>query len=397
MTNQFSIPESSARHLSTMTRSRGVLAGILVLVAGSVASAQEADPSADNEPKHQRIKIIDPSSQNLPTMGTNETPIEPTTTGTSSPSQTGLTEGQDWMQVVNNSISEVSKPSALAEGSFILARSGRLVPAPNDRIIFVPAPDQRLPGEGPVLLLPCATLERLENIWANQPVILSGEILTYHGRNHLLISEYALGMLTPSPSTTPPSTPHLSTPPAETAPTTGTGEDPQINTPGEQPDQAPQGLDEDPDVMDLLRELDAETVGQSTIDDRTNEQLNSGQSDSFTTPTNRSSNQLQVAPPTLAPGLREGTLLIRRPARLDRSSDGAWQAIFDNDDPNAPIGIELTILPSSLLMTMENQALQFGDSARFVVSGRVYVHNNRGYLLPTFYQRLRTTDIKPWQ
>ena len=70
---------------------------------------------------------------------------------------------------------------------------------------------------------------------------------------------------------------------------------------------------------------------------------------------------------------------------------------FDNDNPDTPSGIELTILPCSLLMTMEHQALAFGDASRFMVSGRIYVHNNRGYLLPTFYQRLRTSDIQPWQ
>ncbi len=352
---------------------------LLILLAGTTlqsrAIAQDStnpDP-AETHPKHQQIEILDPAADDLPRMGTNNTPIKPTEQKTTKPHQTGLTSGQDWMQVVNNSISEVQKPSALAQGSFILSRSGRLVPAPNDRLIFVPDIDQRIPGEGPVLLLPCAALERLESIWANQTVTVSGEILTYHSRNHLLITDFSLGTTTPQ----------RIQPPAE--PVEDTAND-------EVPEQSPTQLDEDPDVMDLLRELETESAAPSGV------QL----SDKRQLPINPSrqsfqSTQLETAPPQLAPGLREGTLLIRRPARLDRESDGSWMAVFDNDQQSSADGIELTILPCALLMTMEQQAIHFGDSTKFVVSGRVYVHNNRGYLLPTFYQRLRTSDIKPWQ
>lgn len=346
-------------------------ATLLLLLAGATAVAQTStsdDPqSQETENQHQRIEILKDS---LPRVGTDETPIEPTEPRTSEPHETGLTKGQDWMQVVNNSIGSIEKPSTLAEGSFILSRRGRLVPAPNDRLIFVPDPEQRLPGEGPVLLLPCAALERLENIWANQPVTVSGEILTYHGRNHLLISDFNLGLS------------DIIEAPTE-----------QVQEPQEQPEAPPTELDEDPDVLDLLRELDEESGVPSGAS------LNNPIDDRFASiqrPTPQSS-QLQVAPAELAPGIREGDLMIRRPARIDRAPDGSWRVIFDNDDENAPLGIELTLQPCSLLMTMENQALAFGDSAKFVVSGRVYVHNNRGYLLPTFYQRLRESDIKPWQ
>ncbi len=343
---------------------------LLVFLAGATAGAQTLDtdtPESEEKNQHQRIEILKDS---MPRVGTDETPIEPTEPRTSEPHETGLTKGQDWMQVVNNSIGSIDKPSTLAEGSFILSRKGRLVPAPNDRLIFVPDPEQRLSGEGPVLLLPCAALERLENIWANQPVTVSGEILTYHGRNHLLISDFTLGLS------------DIIEAPTETA------EEPQV-----QPVVPPAELDEDPDVLDLLRELDDESGVPSGAS------LNNPIDDRFaSTQRPRSqSTQLQVAAPELAPGIREGDLMIRRPARIDRAPDGSWRVIFDNDDEDAPLGIELTLQPCSLLMTMENQALAFGDSARFVVSGRVYVHNNRGYLLPTFYQRLRQSDIKPWQ
>jgi len=354
---------------------------LLSLLAGSVLAQDASDPTPD-QPKpteqHQRVEIIDPNNTiNLPRMGTDETPIEPTEPGVSKPHQTGLTEGQDWMKVVNNTIGTVSKPSALAEGSFILSRIGRLVPAPNDRLIFVPAIDQRLPGEGPVLLLPNATLQRLERIWANRLVTVSGEILTYHGRSHLLISDFALGFAVSE---------NISQIQLNDTP----GEPEQPEQTDDPVEDTPPGLDEDPDVLDLLRELDAESSAPSGADLQ-------APIDSRFSQMPQSSNQLQTAPPSLAPGLKEGTLLVRRPARLDRATDGSWMAVFDNDDPSTPEGIELTMLPCSLLMTMEHQAIAFGDSARFVVSGRVYIHNDRGYLLPTFFQRLRTSDIKPWQ
>ena len=365
---------------------------ILTLLAGGVCFAQDSGAEPDPAPaaelagehadEHgQKIRIIEPG--NLPRMGTNKDPIQPTKPNISTPHTTGLTEGQDWMKVVNNSIDEVARPSALAEGSFLISRTGRLVPAPNDRLIFVPSPEERLPGEGPTLLLPCATLERLENIWANQPVTVSGEIMSYHDRNYLLISDFALGIVQ-MPVNDQPAVPAVA--PAEVPAASTTPDDAQ-------PAEIPSGLDEDPDLMDLLRELDAENLGsQDAFDDSYHDLPVSTRS-----PDQDSSSQLQVAAPSLAPGVREGALMIRRPARLDRAADGSWMAIFDNDDPDVPEGIELTVLPCSLLMTMENQSIRFGDSARFMVSGRIYIHNSRGYLLPTFYQRLRTSDIKPWQ
>lgn len=349
---------------------------LLALVAGSAAHAQDSEPAVAEEPDtpaRQRIEVLKDS---MPRMGTDSTPIEPTEAQVSTPHQTGLTEGQDWMKVVNNSIAQVELPSALAEGSFVLSRTGRLVPAPNDRLIFVPDPSQRIPGEGPVLLLPCSTLDQLESIWANQTVTVSGEILTYHGRNHLLISDYAVGMV-PLQTEKIAQEPAASTEPAESI-------DPMDMDLLEDST----GLSEDPDVLELLRELDAESAidsdQQRMLQDNPRLQI-------------QNSAQLQTAAPSLAPGIREGTLLIRRPGRLDRAPDGSWIAVFDHDDATSSDAVELTVLPCSLLMSMENQAIAHGDSTRFVVSGRIYIHDDRGYLLPTFYQRLRTSDIKPWQ
>lgn len=355
---------------------------LLTLLSGTVAIAQDGQPLDTPEeskaPQHQRIEVLKDS---MPRMGTNSTPIQPTEAQVSTPHQTGLTSGQDWMKVVNNSVAQVEAPSALAEGSFVLSRTGRLVPAPNDRLIFVPDPEQRVPGEGPVLLIPCATLDQLESIWANQPVIVSGEILTYHGRNYLLISDYAIGVVPIQSEAIPES--------AEQHTEDQSKSEPQGSfDPSEMGSDDPAGLSEDPDVLELLRELDAENI--SEVQQQRDLSIN-------TRLQNQNSTQLQTAAPELAPGIREGTLLIRRPGRLDRAPDGSWIAVFDHDEATSSDAVELTMLPCSLLMSMENQAIAHGDSTRFVVSGRIYIHNDRGYLLPTFYQRLRTSDIKPWQ
>ena len=349
-------------------RASTISASLLIALIAGGAFAQESQTVTPVPPGGSDAEQSDPKDE-LPRMGTNETPIEPSSAERSEPHHPGLTTGEDWMRALSDSLATDAAPATLPEGTFIIARPGRLVPAPNDRVIFVPDHEHRLPGEGPMLLLPSASLERLEQVWANQPVVVSGEVFQYRGRPHLLVSDSTIGAFDvpdqPAPSETPDPESADEQPAAETPAAT---------------------LEDDPEVQALLDELRSDVV--ATQDPRSIERLNDPR---------RGSDALETAPPALAPGIREGAILIRRAARLVRATDGAWSAVFDNDDPASPDAIELTLLPSLLSERMENAAIALGPETRFTISGRITIHHGRAYILPTFYQRTRPGEIEPWQ
>lgn len=326
-----------------------VLAGI-----APTSSAQDFPGSAEQVEQAKSI---------LPRVGTNQTAIMPTQSSVSVAIQPGLGEGPDWLEVLNDTLETKITPSTLAEGSFIQGRLGDLVLAPSGQVIFVPDRAERESGEGAVILLPCRALERLQEEWSNQRVVVSGEILTYHQRNMLLLSDYRLVREQPEPE--PPTTPQ----------------------PTEPDTDEPTGLEDDPEVQDLLRELDRPDPN----DPREG--------------TDQLRDRLEALPRTpqrdagiLTSGPEEGTLLLRRPARLVRNADGAWALAFDNDDPtDVKDNASIVVLPSRALMRMEQWAMDQGDAAKFLVSGRIYAYRGQSYLLPTIAQRLGASDINSIQ
>ena len=330
----------------------------------SIAALTAAPALAQNEPTDPdpgNKQQIEDARSLLPRVGTDEKPVDPTQTPVSSPKQPGLTEGQDWLQILNDTLETQMGASSLAEGSFVLARLGDLIAVPGELFIFAPDRKQREPGEGAVLLMPCRTLEQMQSEWSGQRVLVSGEIFTYHNRNQLLISDYRF---------------------VREAPPEKTEEQPK-----EQPDPvADQPIEDDPEVQELMRELDRDrpVVRQEEED-----------------PFGLQPDTLPRTPvrqtTTVTSGPEEGTLLLRRPARLERNAGGAWMIVFDNDEPEADESMPLVVLPCRSLMKMEQWAMQQGDAARFIVSGRVYNYKGEPYLLPTMAQRLGPSDINSIQ
>lgn len=353
------------------SRPTTLAAPILIAILAGQSLAQDTQRVIPVAPEEEGSASSEPSDD-LPRMGTNETPIPPSKSERSEPHHPGLTGGDDWMRALSDSLADDIEPATLPEGTFIISRPGRLVPAPNERVIFVPDHAHRLPGEGPMLILPSASLARLEQVWANQPVILSGEVFRYREHTYLLVSDSTIGAFEvpepiQSPDTTNEDQPDENTAPAENAQPSAT-------------------LEDDPEVRALLDELQADIA--PTEDPRAIEELND--------PRQRQGD-LESAPPALAPGIREGAILVRRAARLVRANDGAWSAVFDNDDMTSADGIDLTLLPCLLSERMENAAIAFGPETRFTISGRITIHHGRAYILPTFYQRTRPGEIEPWQ
>lgn len=323
---------------------------LVVLVVLSAGLAGPASAQAVNERLEEADRV-------LPSVVREERVVMPTSEQAAEPVSPGLTGGNPWDDAA-------APPARLPEGTFLLERPGRLVPAPADRTVFVPDESARMPGEGPMLILPNAALDRLEISTAgeNPPVRVSGEVYVYNGRRYLLISSFEIGAV-----------------PAPVEP----GDEPAPKSAEEVPDGADdeptlESLMEQPDVRGLLEELETEAPAPARID-----------RDAVTPASPESASPGQTVP---AP---DGTPVFRRRGRLVRAAGGAWLFVFDNDTDDRLAAASLTVLPCRLLERIEHEAETRGDSAEVILSGRVYVHRGQAYLLPTMMTRVDVTDIVP--
>ncbi|MBL4697753.1 MAG: hypothetical protein JKX70_02855 [Phycisphaerales bacterium] len=333
------------------------IAAILLAANTSVAVAIQPESTPNSSPGNP--EQVQQALAILPRVGTNQVAVMPTLPAVSVAVQPGLTQGEDWLKVLHNTLQKTTAPSTLAEGAFVLSRPGTLVPGPNGLMIFVPNKETQQPGEGPVLLMPCKTLEQLETEWGGQPIEISGEIFTYHNRNQLLISAYRIGT-SPAPQT----------------------ELPENTSPVE-----PSSLEDDPAVRDLLNELNFNATPSDSNRQAANRKIE---------PTNQLAQRAQVTTTTTT-GLDEGTLILRRPSRMIRNSTGAWVIVFDNDDPTSTDAIDLIVEPCSMLMRLERIAMETGDAGQLLVSGRIYTYKGAHYILPTLMQRVRPQEINSLQ
>lgn len=83
--------------------------------------------------------------------------------------------------------------------------------------------------------------------------------------------------------------------------------------------------------------------------------------------------------------LPEGTTLMQRRGRISRDAGGGWMFIFDADasglaDP------PMTLLPCMLLERIEAYARRLGGTAPALISGHVYAHEGRNYLMPIMFR-----------
>lgn len=370
-----------------MRAPRNTISPILLLLVANSAISMSAicAPDDGTDPQPGSPAQVEDALSILPRVGTNQEPVMPTTPDVSVPKQPGLTEGQDWLKVLHETLEEATEPTKLAEGAFVLNRLGELYKGPSDLLIFVPDKATRSIAESPVLLMPCQALEQLESEWTGQQVEVSGEIFTYHGRNQLLISSYRIGTFIHDSDSVEQQPMETAEPEQEPAP-----DSPATDTPTGTPDE-PTGLGADPAVRDLLNELNFD----ADPSDANRSQANRQAIHDRLTPRHQLSGRQQVT--TASAGLKEGTLIMRRPARMIRNSSGAWTIVFDNDDPEHTDSIELIVEPCRMLMRMESIVMQSGDAGRLLVSGRVYAYKGANYILPTLIQRVRAQEINSLQ
>ncbi len=354
-------------------RTTPVLLAAATLAASSAfaQNAQRDTPKDEPAPAPGSPEQVEQAREIMPRVGTNQTPVMPTRTAESQPVHPGLTEGQDWLKVLHETLETDVEPSTLAEGAFVMGRLGDLVAGPSGLLIFVPDKDSRKPGEGAVLLMPSRALGQLGHEWNGHRVRVSGEIYTYHGRNQLLLSSYRL-----LPATPP-------------EPAQGGDADAQPAPDSEEAGQP--ALSDDPGVRELLDELRGEPEPGADAGS-IHERLGDARSQAALP---RAAVRVDERAAT---GLEEGELVLRRPARMVRNPRGAWTLVFDNDQTHpGSASTELIVLPCQTLMRMETVAMEGGDAAQMLVSGRIHVYEGDAYIMPTLVQRVRPGQINSLQ
>ncbi len=253
----------------------------------------------------------------------------------------------------------------LPEGAFLTQRVGGLIRARTGEWIFISSADEAGRRDPPLVLLPSATLQELENRIAGDAtgvrVVLSGQVFVYHDRNYLMPTLFAITREQPSASGRDPEDPTDESPDGD-AP----AEHPAA--PSDPPDQPPI----DPRVANLLEQLEQEGRLTEGLD--------------------------RPAPPTNAQRadamLNDGRLVIRQRGRVTRLINGRLALSFDQDDAaREPI----ILLPSSTLAEMESAIARTGESRPIILSGRHYVHNGRRYLLPISFLLATPSELKPMQ
>lgn len=297
----------------------------------------------------------------LPNVSREGDPVTPTREGGVAPVRPGLTGSEPWLERLDPGAKSRAR-LLLSEGTFLSRRTGRVVSGPGGRMIFVPDVSERRPGESPMLLAPCRTLQRLERALRDEPArnqfSITGEILVYHDRNLLLPTAFARAESDPAPAT-------------------------QASPQTQAPETAP-ALESDPDVASLIEALSTGDRGARALgnmpqpDDRLRDEDAARDGGSLTV-------------------RQEGGSIIRRRGRLVRDNSGAWTLTFDNGTQTGAGDEPLTVLPCRLLMAMERRAEIRGEDLDMIVSGRVFGYIDRGYILPTLYQVVPRDGINPLQ
>jgi len=329
-----------------------IRAAAVLLIACGLAAPAFAQSVADRLEEADRVlpDVIRPERVVMPTREQAAEPVSP-----------GLTGGTPWDNAG-------APPARLPEGTFLIERPGYLLPAPNERSVFVPDTDARLPGEGPMLALPNAALDRLEITLdgAPQQIRVSGEVFVYRDRRYLMVTSFQIGPAPAEPEAEQETAPESEGDAAGDTIATEPADDPTIES-----------LLDDPEVRGLLAELESEAPPPTRVD----------REQTPTTPAITDGSQAATAP--------DGTPVFRRRGRLVRSGSGAWLFVFDNDTDDRLAAASMTVLPCRLLERVERDAQALGDAAQVSLSGRVYVHRGEAYLLPTMMTRVRVTDIVP--
>lgn len=271
----------------------------------------------------------------------------------------------------NDADASAEQPAGpLPEGVFVVERPATLRRTDNNQWVFV-FEDPSLPS---MLAMPSLNLMAMRRLTENQRgashrFLVSGEVFTHRGRNHLLVTRFVAQPVAPQKAEAP-----QAEAPQEAS---------SASAPSPPALPPPSNAKDDPSVAELIEALERATPEVDA---------------------DRLSRAAQRASPSQAQSgaglLREGALLTNRAGRVLR--DGAGRVVFlvDTDADSAPSAEPpMRLAPSLTSMALEAAVEALGGEAAVVVSGRVLLYEGENYLLPTSFQlrRLPAGDLSAAQ
>lgn len=342
-------------------------AGLAIASGGGVALAQDAPEPPAMTPPASTPAAADPSTDaplNDPRL--DEKVREKQAPRGPVPPVAPVSPGQglrDVPSIPGLSLLDYRIPGrrALPEGTFISATPGKLVRAATGESIFIPA--DRGPGSiAPMILHATQRVEQLESATvgmdASTAVNLTGQVFSYRGQSHLLVTAFSLSNVPSTPSRAPAN---------------------QEQIEAKAREEAAEG---DARVATLLRNLETTRGAPRAL-----QSIPLTQAD--TTPKPGA---------TTRPPLNEGTLVVNRRGRLVRLAQDEGRLAFALDnDPDSPSTDPMRLLPCRALEEIERMAAARGDELVFRVSGRAMVYKGRSLLLPTLVQVVPPSDLAPLQ
>lgn len=245
--------------------------------------------------------------------------------------------------------------SLLREGAFLTSASGRIVRSSDDAWVFRFFPDgdgRRLP---PMVVLPCMNLAAMEQIAESRSeqvtFVVSGQVFVYQDRNYLLPTSHGVLSLD------------------ESDPVEQSGDDAADNETNDEsspsaalPEELIGGEEPSPEVSDLIESLDEST------------------------PQRRPLAPAPAGADSKGPALvREGTMRTLRRGMVMRDSASLVFATESGVEDPVRMDPPMILMPCRNLEEIESLLQRAESPMEFRISGRVFVYQDKNYLLPTMY------------
>lgn len=338
----------------------------LLFCLAPVAAAQPTDPALTDPSIAEREADLASRRANPPTI----MPASDPTVRTPLPGQPAPGE---LLPGLDADFLGVPLGRLYAEGAFLVRRPGAMLQAPTGEWIFVFNPSTDGDLDTPMVLVPSAELEHVLPTIAQdaspRPLVITAQVLVYVSRNYLIPLSIIDAPTTSSADAQP-----APEPPSDPAPASNPALPPQPTDPATD-------LSADPDVASLIADLEARRDVPRGLAPRAAAGAGSGRETLLT--------------PTAIDTLPEGSMLVRRRARMVREASGAWSLALDNDSGHD--ATRMVILPCQNLAAMERLAAGAPEEVEFEVTARVLTFQGRNYATPLMFSLLRATDVRSLQ